>query len=133
MTRTFSVMCIEDSTQLVDALERRLRLEHDFGEMHRVRDFARVAEEAELSRPSVILLDLALPGGIDGLAVLDELVKTVPKARVIIFTGNSRNSVATSAIAQGAWGYVSKGVTPARLVRALRDVLAGEVVVVFDD
>lgn len=133
MTQTFSVMCIEDNTQLVDALEQRLRMEHDFGEIHRVRDFTRLAVEAEMNRPTLILLDLDLPGSIDGLDVLDELVRTVPEARVIIFTGNPRDSLATSAMARGAWGYVSKGVPPERLLRALRDVLAGDAVVLFDD
>ena len=129
MTATFSVMCIEDNAMLVDALERLLALEPDFGGMHRVADYARVTSEAVAHDPSLILLDLHLPGGLDGLTVLDELLSTLPGARVIIFSGDPRGDVAAKALSRGAWGFVSKGVLPERLVRAMREVLSGEAVV----
>lgn len=133
MSATFSVMCIEDNAALVDSLERRLQMEPDFGGLHRVRDFTTVTTEAEARRPSLILLDLSLPGGLDGLTLLDDLVQHIPDAKVVIFTGNPSPSVAATAIARGAWGYVSKGVSSARLVAALRVALGGDAIVELEE
>jgi two-component system, NarL family, response regulator NreC len=125
-------MCIDDHPLLVDALERRLSQEPDFGTMFRVQDYAHVVAEAVAHHPSLILLDHTLPGGLEGFVVLEELVRTLPESRVIIFTGDATRELAAVALSRGAWGVVSKGVMPERLLRALRDVLGGEAVVALD-
>jgi DNA-binding NarL/FixJ family response regulator len=129
----FSVMCIDDNLLLVDALQRRLDLEPGFSGLHRVEDFARAPEAAEQLRPSVVLLDIDLPGGVDAMSILLDLVRRIPESRVIVFTGYPSGDLAARSMASGAWGFVSKGISSDRLIAAIHRVVDGEAVIELDD
>ena len=129
----FTVMCIDDNVLLVDALERRLNLEPGFSGLHRVEDPARSAEEAARLRPSVILLDVDLPGGIDAVGILDRIVSELPGSRVVVFTGYPTGDLVRRTMSRGAWGFVSKGVTSDRLIAAIRRVVAGQAVIELEE
>jgi DNA-binding NarL/FixJ family response regulator len=73
-------------------------------------------------QPDVILLDLKLPG-LDGLAVLAELRNTT--ARVLILTSATDPAAAGQAMRGGAAGVLYKDVDPDALVRAIRAVHDG--------
>jgi DNA-binding NarL/FixJ family response regulator len=72
--------------------------------------------------PDVILLDLKLPG-LDGLAVLAELRDTT--ARVLVLTSATDPVAAGQAMRGGAAGVLYKDVDPDALVRAIRAVHDG--------
>jgi two-component system, NarL family, response regulator DesR len=128
-TTPFSVMCIDDNVMLVDALERRLNLEPGFTGLHRVENLTSAVEEATRLRPSVILLDIDLPGGVDAMAILDAFVERLPESRVLMFTGYPSGDLVRRSMARGAWGFVSKGTTAETLIGAIRRVVAGQAVI----
>ena len=132
-TTPFSVMCIDDDVMLVDALERRLNLEPGFTGLHRVENLATAVEEARRLRPSVILLDIDLPGGIDAMAVLDSFVERLPESRVLMFTGYPSGDLVRRSMSRGAWGFVSKGTTAETLISAIRRVVAGQAVIELEE
>src|SRR5207237_3666572 len=82
-----------------------------------------LALAAELS-PDVVLLDLKLPG-MDGVAVLTELKTRTSKARVLVLTSATEPASASLALRSGAAGVVYKDVDPDALVRAIRSVHDG--------
>ena len=128
-TTPFSVMCIDDNVMLVDALERRLNLEPGFTGLYRVENLASAVEEASRLRPSVILLDIDLPGGVDAMSILDSFVERLPESRVLMFTGYPSGDLVRRSMARGAWGFVSKGTTAETLISAIRRVVAGQAVI----
>ena len=132
-TTPFSVMCIDDNVMLVDALERRLNLEPGFTALYRVENLASVVEEASRLRPSVILLDIDLPGGIDAMSMLDAFVQRIPESRVVMFTGYPSGDLVRRSMAGGAWGFVSKGTTAETLISAIRRVVAGQAVIELEE
>jgi len=79
---------------------------------------ARAAEQ----QPDVILLDLKLPG-LDGLAVLEQLKNTT--AKVLVLTSVTDPVAAGRAMREGAAGVLYKDVDPDALVRAIRAVHDG--------
>jgi len=79
---------------------------------------ARAAEQ----QPDVILLDLKLPG-LDGLAVLEQLKHTT--AKVLVLTSVTDPVAASRAMREGAAGVLYKDVDPDALVRAIRAVHDG--------
>jgi DNA-binding NarL/FixJ family response regulator len=89
---------------------------------------AALALAAELT-PDVILLDLKLPGR-DGIAVLAEL-KAAGSAvqgrapRVLVLTSATEPASASLAVRSGAAGVIYKDVDPDALVRAIRSVHDG--------
>jgi DNA-binding NarL/FixJ family response regulator len=89
---------------------------------------AALALAAELA-PDVILLDLKLPG-MDGHAVLAELKAAASKgqqsaARVLVLTSATEPASASLAVRSGAAGVLYKDVDPDALVRAIRSVHDG--------
>ena len=82
-----------------------------------------LALAAEVS-PDVVLLDLKLPG-MDGVAVLTELKARDSKARVLVLTSATEPASASLALRSGAAGVVYKDVDPDALVRAIRSVHDG--------
>jgi DNA-binding NarL/FixJ family response regulator len=73
-------------------------------------------------QPDVILLDLKLPG-LDGLAVLEQLKNTT--AKVLVLTSLTDPVAAGRAMRDGAAGVLYKDVDPDALVRAIRAVHDG--------
>lgn len=129
----FSVSCIDDNELLMDALERRLSLEAGFAGFHRVSDFLHAADEVARWDPTIVLLDIDLPGGVDAVVLLEELVRETPDSRVIVFTGYPQGELVARTMNLGAWGFVSKGVRADRLIDAIRRVAQGEAVIVLED
>lgn len=74
--------------------------------------------------PDVVLLDLKLPA-MDGLAVLAELRGAGTKAKILILTSVTDPVAAGRAMREGAAGVLYKDVDPDALVRAIRAVYDG--------
>jgi DNA-binding NarL/FixJ family response regulator len=87
-------------------------------------DGAEALELAAEHAPDVILLDLKLPG-LDGIAVLGELKARGSAARVLVLTSVTEPASASLAVRSGAAGVVYKDVDPDALVRAIRSVHDG--------
>jgi DNA-binding NarL/FixJ family response regulator len=75
-------------------------------------------------RPDIVLLDLKLPSS-DGIAVLPQLRAAGP--RVLVLTSATEPAAASRAVRAGASGVVYKDIDPAALVRAIRSVHDGNV------
>ena len=78
--------------------------------------------------PDVILLDLKLPG-VDGIAVLGALKARDSAARVLVLTSATEPALARLALRSGAAGVIYKDVDPDALVRAIRSVHDGHLLV----
>ena len=81
---------------------------------------AMAAEQA----PDVILLDLKLPG-LDGIGVLRELRARGSTSRVLVLTSGNDPTQVSLALRSGASGFLYKDVDPDALVRAIRAVHDG--------
>lgn len=129
----FSVLCIDDNALLVDALERRLALEPGCMQFYNGVDIPNAVALAARVHPTVVLLDIDLPGGMDAMTMLKDLGTRAPDSRVVIFTGYPSGELMTRAMSGGAWGFVSKGVPATALIGAIHRVVAGEAVILIDD
>ncbi len=87
---------------------------------------------AEELRPDVVLLDMRMPGGLDGLAVLRHLRQTGLRMPIAMLTTSSNEQDLVEALRSGAQGYLIKDMEPDDLVLALRDIVAGKTVVAPD-
>ncbi len=80
---------------------------------------ARVGE----SCPDVVLLDLMIPGELDGLATLARLREMVPEVPVIMMSGKAGLSDAVKATKLGAFNFLEKPLSPEGVLLALASAL----------
>jgi two-component system response regulator AtoC len=73
--------------------------------------------------PSIVLLDLLLPGGMSGLEALDRLKRAHPAVPVIVLSTVAQIRTVVDAIRRGAADYLTKPFQEQELQLALRNVL----------
>lgn len=95
-------------------------------------DFAHVLDAAQTSTPDLFVLDIDFPGFILPSSIT-ELRRTYPGASVVIVSMSDDNKTIEKAMAGGADGFISKAVNPAKIGKAILEVLEGDVVVLGPD
>jgi two-component system nitrogen regulation response regulator NtrX len=81
-----------------------------------------VARAAETS-PDVVLLDLMMPGELDGLGTLERLRDAAPDVPVIMMSGKAGLSDAVKATKLGAFNFLEKPLSPEGVLLALASAL----------
>jgi DNA-binding NarL/FixJ family response regulator len=122
--RTITVLIADDHPVVRQGLQVLLSVHEGVvvsGEAADGREAVRLAEALD---PDVILLDLKLPV-LDGVGVLRELRGRGIRARALVLTSAADPALVTLALRAGAAGYVYKDVDPDALVRAIRSVHDG--------
>ncbi len=75
-------------------------------------------------RPDVVLMDLQMPG-MGGVAAIEALRRSHPKARIVVLTTYSGDVQAMQALRAGAAGYLLKSALRKELLDTIRSVHAG--------
>ena len=106
---------------MVTALEHILSLECDVVGV--VRDGREVAEAAARLQPVVIVADLNLPN-VSGLEACRRILHTNPRAKVVLITGMTDETIRMDALAAGAAAFVPKLAAETELIAAIRNAWA---------
>lgn len=125
-----SIVCIDDNALVKEAIARRIELEKDFRWAGALGERDAILDRLIELDPDLVLLDIDMPG-VDAFALVRAIGERLPDIRVVMFTGYSNPEYLEQALANGAWGYLSKSESTQTLLDALRRVRAGEVV--YDD
>jgi DNA-binding NarL/FixJ family response regulator len=83
-------------------------------------------ELAEPLRPDVVVMDLRMPG-LDGIGATRRLLELDPAVGVVVLTMFEDDDSVFAAMRAGARGYLLKGAEQDEILRAIRSVAAGEV------
>ena len=78
--------------------------------------------------PDVVLCDLRLGAGMDGVETTAALRAQDPAPAVIILTTFDRDAEILGAIEAGAAGYLLKDVSPATILHSIKEAAAGHIV-----
>jgi len=113
----FNVLIVDDEEDFLDTLMNRLK--------KRGIDVAGCAsgEQAlELLKEKifdVVILDIKMPGGMDGIETLREIKKIRPDAEVLLLTGHGSVETSVEGMKEGAFDYLLK---PVKLEKLLEKV-----------
>src|SRR5690606_27762907 len=77
-------------------------------------------------KPDVVLMDLSMPHGKDGLTATSELKKQLPDTAVLVLTMYDDDEYLFRAIQAGASGYILKSAPHEELVQAIHSVARGD-------
>jgi len=84
------------------------------------------------TKPDVVLMDVSMPHGMDGLTATAELKQRLPETNILILTMHDDDEYLFRAIQIGASGYILKNAPHEELVSAIRSVAAGDAYLVPD-
>lgn len=131
MAAPITVLIADDHPVVRQGLRSLLDVQDDIDIAGEAADGADTVEQAQRLNPDVILLDLKLPG-LDGVGVLRELHARGVRARALVLTSVMGSEPVAPAMQAGAAGYLYKDVDPVALVRAIRSVHDGNLVLAPD-
>jgi len=124
MQKTIRIVIIEDDMILQHAYKQLIEDECGFYVVNCYNSFDAAEKKLVADDPSVVLLDIELPGT-NGVKAIPVIKKLLPKTHVIMLTVYELEDQIFSALANGAAGYLTKDVSSAKIIEAIYDARAG--------
>jgi two-component system nitrate/nitrite response regulator NarL len=124
MSEKIQVVIIDDHPLFRDGVWQTLQAEPEFEVVGQGTSAAEAIRLAKELLPDVILLDITIPGG--GLNAALVIAAMSPVTKIIMLTASEAEEDVLTALKSGARGYILKGVSARELLKAVRDVHAGE-------
>lgn len=124
MSDAISILIADDHDSLRELLKDRLEEQPDMKVVAHVGNAEAAANEAINLKPSIVLMDIDMPG-LSAFDAAERIGARCPATRVIFFTAFVRDHFIEQALAVKAWGYVTKTERAETLIKAIRDVSRG--------
>lgn len=118
-----SVLIVEDQPEIRELI--RITLEFDDYKIEEAGTGPEGLTKAQSFKPDLVLLDVMMPGGMDGVAVC-KCIRAEPglkKTKVIMLSGKSQASDLAAGKAAGADAYLTKPFSPLELMEVIHRVL----------
>ena len=123
--KRIKVMIVDDHEVVRLGLRAALEQEEDIELVGDMGDAQTALQEAGISRPDVVLMDVRMPG-MDGIQACRLLRESLPETRVVMLTSYSDEEAVFASIMAGAAGYLLKNTRRADLLNAVRSAAKGE-------
>jgi NarL family two-component system response regulator LiaR len=85
-----------------------------------------VLEQVEGWLPDVVIMDLLMPGGMDGIETTRRLRSITPHTQIVVLTAHTDDARLVAALRAGAIGYVRKDAEPEILLAVVRAAARGQ-------
>lgn len=122
---TTTIILADDHQLVRKAFKVLLESETGFQVIAEAADGMEAMELVEKKKPTILLLDLAIPRT-HGLDVIRQLCKS-SATKILVVSMYAADTYVIEALRNGARGYVLKQSTPAELIKAVREVCAGQI------
>ncbi|HVP13503.1 MAG TPA: response regulator transcription factor [Phycisphaerae bacterium] len=125
MSNPISILVVDDHAMVRSMLKDRLESEPDLKVVAGVGTAEEAIPSALESRPDIVLMDIDMPG----MACFEAaklIMRRCRQTRVVFLSAFVQDRYIERAMEVGAWGYVTKTESDDSLLRAVRNVAAGE-------
>jgi two-component system NarL family response regulator len=119
------VILADDHPVVRDGLANMVNQQTDMHVVAEASDGEQAVELYEKHLPDVMVLDLRMPK-LDGVTVVQRVLASHPKARVLIMTTYDGDEDIFRSLSQGAMGYILKDAPRQEILRAIRAVSADQ-------
>jgi NarL family two-component system response regulator LiaR len=126
MTERIRVVLVDDHHVVRQGLRTYLE---SFPDLEVAGEAARgeeVLRHIELWLPDVVVMDLLMPGGIDGVETIRRVHQLTPQTRIIALTSYTDDARIVAVLRAGAIGYVRKDASPDLLLASVRAAARGQ-------
>jgi len=122
---TVTIVVADDHHVVRSGLRLLLEVEDEFTVVAEAADAAAALRTVLGHKPSVLVLDLNMPGDVTSLDAIALVREKSPETSVVVLTMQEDPSFARAALQAGARGYVLKDSANAELVEAVRRAATG--------
>lgn len=120
-----TILIVEDQADIRKLI--RMTLEFEEYDLHEADNGAEGFRLAQALRPDLILLDVMMPGELDGYQVCEK-IKKLPdlkdKIRVVLLTARGQQSDLEQGRKAGCDSYLTKPFSPLELIEKIEELLA---------
>src|SRR5678816_3934205 len=128
MPEKISILLVDDHNLVRKGFRRIIEDSPQMEVVGEAADGKEAVHLAQKFRPSVVVMDCALPG-MNGLLAARRIRETVPDTRILMLSMHSEETWVRQAFEAGACGYLLKNILDLELVSAIERVAAGETVI----
>ena len=125
MSNKISVLLVDDHSLVRRGFRRILEDESDIAVVGEAGDGAEAIRLAKQLKPTVVVMDCAMPGT-NGLTATRKILETTPEQAILMLSMHSEDTLVRQALEAGARGYVLKNAVDLELAAAIRKVAEGQ-------
>ena len=115
----FKILIVDDETDFLETIVVRLKKRKL--DVTGVTSGEAAIEQLKNQIFDVILLDVKMPGGMDGIETLREIKKIQPLAEVVMLTGHASLETSIEGMKQGAFDYLLKPMKLENLLKKMTE------------
>ena len=119
------VAIFEDNPLLRDSLYQLINGSDGFACTGAYSDCTDLLRKVDSAGPDVILMDIDLPGGMNGIEAVGQINELYPDIHIIMQTVFNDEEKIFQSIAAGASGYLLKNTSPVRILESIREAATG--------
>ncbi|MBS1947240.1 MAG: response regulator transcription factor [Bacteroidetes bacterium] len=119
------VIIYEDNHQLRESIAQLITFSSEYVLLGSFPNVIHVEDQLKEFRPDIILMDIEMPGGMNGIEAARKIRAIDQQVPIIMLTVFDDNKNVLDAICAGASGYLLKKHLSGRLLEAIREVLTG--------
>ena len=123
--RQIRILLADDHNVMRRGLRLLLERQPEFKVVGEASDGRQAVEQAEATKPDIIVLDIAMPN-LSGIEAAQRISALLPQTRIIILSMHSDESYVLRALKAGAKGYLLKDSAENDLIEAIRAVDEGK-------
>lgn len=122
---TIRILLCDDHALFRNGIRQMLASQKDFDVVGEAEEGEQAIAETARLMPDVVLMDVRMPPGMDGVRAAARIKTLHPETNVLMVTSYETHADLGRALQAGATGYIPKNVDPDDLYRAVRDVASG--------
>lgn len=125
MANAIRLLLVDDHALLRQGTAELLRQQPDMVVVGEAADGEQAVDLARRVQPDLVVMDIRMPTR-NGISATREICECMPEVKVLVLTAYDDDQYIFSLLQAGASGYIMKTAPVAELVRAIRQVMAGE-------
>jgi two-component system nitrate/nitrite response regulator NarL len=125
---TIKILLVDDHTLFRSGMKLLLQRNPEFEIVGEASDGLEGVKRAKQLRPDVVLMDLNM-AGLSGLEAMQLIVEDMPEVAVLMLTVSEEAEDLSTALKNGARGYLLKNIEADYLTQAIKRAAAGESVI----
>jgi NarL family two-component system response regulator LiaR len=120
------IVLVDDHHIVRRGLQSFLKTFHDLLIVGEASSGEEALQKIESWMPDVVVMDLLMPGGMDGIEAIKQIRALLPNTRIVALTSSTDDSRVVAALRAGAIGYIRKEADPEILLSSIRAAARGQ-------